>query len=184
MVCKKCRIDKPYTKEYFYEKRMGDKIYLGKICKECKKKNQNIYRLLNKEKHNEWCSKNTEKLRERKRHYCRERRASDPIFKMVRNIRSRTSLALRQNWKSGHTMDFLGCTIDKLKTHLETKFQHGMSWENYGKWHIDHIKPCASFDLSKSEEQRKCFHHTNLQPLWAIDNRKKSNKINVEVKDE
>lgn len=68
----------------------------------------------------------------------------------------------------------------QLKKHLEIKFTKGMSWENYGKWHVDHIKPCAKFDLTKESEQRKCFHYTNLQPLWAIDNFKKGANILVE----
>jgi hypothetical protein len=60
---------------------------------------------------------------------------------------------------------------------LEKQFTKGMNWKNYGKWHIDHIKPCASFDLSLEHEQKLCFHFTNLQPLWAKDNIRKSDKI-------
>jgi hypothetical protein len=59
----------------------------------------------------------------------------------------------------------------------EKKFKPKMSWNNYGKWHIDHIKPCCSFNLSKSEEQRKCFHYSNLQPLWAKENLSKGKKV-------
>ena len=71
----------------------------------------------------------------------------------------------------------MGCTIKELKQHLESKFVDGMTWDNRSEWHIDHKIPCSSFDLSKKEEQQKCFHYNNLQPLWAIDNLKKSNKI-------
>ena len=60
--------------------------------------------------------------------------------------------------------------IIKYKKYLEAKFQYGMSWENYGEWHVDHIKPCSSFNLEDPEEQKKCFHYKNLQPLWAKDN--------------
>lgn len=67
-------------------------------------------------------------------------------------------------------MELVGCSIDKLKQHLESKFTEGMSWDNYGDWHVDHIKPCASFDLSDPEQQRLCFNYKNLQPLWAADN--------------
>jgi len=67
-------------------------------------------------------------------------------------------------------MKLVGCSIDFLKQHLENKFKPGMSWKNYGKWHIDHIRPCASFDLRKPAEQKKCFHYSNLQPLWAKEN--------------
>ena len=74
-------------------------------------------------------------------------------------------------------MKLLGCSLDFLKQYLEFQFKKGMSWSNYGKWHIDHIKPCASFDLSKPNEQHKCFNYINLQPLWAIDNLRKKDKI-------
>jgi hypothetical protein len=60
---------------------------------------------------------------------------------------------------------------------LEKKFLPGMNWENYGEWHIDHIVPCSSFDLSKSEQQKICFNYSNLQPLWAADNIRKSDSI-------
>ncbi|GAI33061.1 unnamed protein product, partial [marine sediment metagenome] len=60
------------------------------------------------------------------------------------------------------------------KKHLEKRFVKGMSWKNYGKWHIDHIKPCATFNLSEKKEQRKCFHYSNLQPLWAKENLSKN----------
>jgi hypothetical protein len=75
----------------------------------------------------------------------------------------------------------VGCTIDELKIHLESLFVEGMTWENYGngtnKWNIDHIIPCLYFDLTDAEEQRKCFHYTNLRPLWGIDNIKKGDKL-------
>lgn len=60
---------------------------------------------------------------------------------------------------------------------LEQQFTEGMTWENYGEWHVDHIRPCVSFDLSIPEQQQECFHYTNLQPLWAKDNLQKSDKI-------
>jgi len=70
-------------------------------------------------------------------------------------------------------MDLIGESPQFVKNYLTLKFTDGMSWENHGKWHIDHIKPCCSFDLTKPEEQQKCFHYTNLQPLWAKDNLRK-----------
>jgi len=74
-------------------------------------------------------------------------------------------------------MELLGCNIEFVKKYLESKFDKEMSWDNYGKWHIDHIKPVASFDLTKLDEQKKCFHYTNIQPLWAKENREKSDSI-------
>ena len=76
-------------------------------------------------------------------------------------------------------MDLVGCTPEFLRSYLESLFTEGMTWDNYGPkgWHVDHILPCASFDLTKEEEQKKCFHYTNLQPLWWFDNLRKSDKI-------
>ena len=74
-------------------------------------------------------------------------------------------------------MELIGCSISDLVKHLENQFIEGMSWKNYGKWHIDHIRPCASFNLLNEDEQRACFHYSNLQPLWAIDNLKKKDKL-------
>jgi len=90
------------------------------------------------------------------------------------NLGTRLYLAVEK--KHGNTMELTGCSKDDLYAHLESKFTEGMNWENYGKWHIDHIKPCAFFDLTKEEEQKKCFHWRNLQPLWAIDNMRKGAK--------
>jgi hypothetical protein len=70
-----------------------------------------------------------------------------------------------------------GCTIPELMLHLQSQFKEGMHWNNYGKWHIDHIRPCASFDLTDPEQQRQCFHYTNLQPLWAQENLSKGAKL-------
>ena len=64
----------------------------------------------------------------------------------------------------------LGCTQEELVRHIESQFRPGMTWSNYGDWHVDHIRPCSSFDLTSLSEQSVCFHYTNLQPLWAADN--------------
>lgn len=76
----------------------------------------------------------------------------------------------------GHKLELLGCSVEALKSHLEKLFTSGMSWTNYGKWHIDHKRPCDSFDLSDPLQQKVCFHYTNLQPLWAFDNLSKGAK--------
>lgn len=56
-------------------------------------------------------------------------------------------------------------------------FTNGMTWDNYGQWHVDHIRPCALYDLTKEDQQMACFHYTNLQPLWAKDNMSKGVKV-------
>ncbi len=93
--------------------------------------------------------------------------------------RIRAALKCQSIKKDKFTKDLTGCSISFLMKHLNSLFQPGMSWDNYSYygWHIDHIKPCASFNLADSEEQKKCFHYSNLQPLWAEDNLRKSDKI-------
>ncbi len=101
----------------------------------------------------------------------------DINFKILHNLRSRVRLALKGNPKLSTTIKLVNCSIKFLKQHLKNQFTKGMSFNNYGKWHIDHIRPCASFDLSKVSEQRKCFNYKNLQPLWAKDNISKGKKF-------
>lgn len=79
--------------------------------------------------------------------------------------------------KSSPTFKLLGCSVEDLMIHLESMFAEGMNWNNYGKWHVDHIRPCVSFNLFDPEEQKRCFHFTNLQPLWALDNYRKGDSL-------
>jgi hypothetical protein len=109
--------------------------------------------------------------------YIRNRLATDPGFKWAARMRSNTHkrLAQHNSQKLLGSLEIYGCTIPELRSHLESQFQPGMTWDNYGLhgWHIDHIIPCASFDLTDPEQQKACFHYTNLQPLWAEENLKK-----------
>ena len=111
--------------------------------------------------------------------YERERKKRDPSFKLVKTMRSRLFSALsRKNAKKNHkSMDLIGASPSFVMDYLQAKFTEGMTWENQGDWHIDHIQPCCSFDLTDEEEQKKCFHYTNLQPLWASDNLSKGGKF-------
>jgi len=115
--------------------------------------------------------------------YHKNRRAEDIEYRIVSAMRCRIRDAIYNNFatKSDTTRNLLGCEISELKTHLESQFVDGMDWSNYGKdmgqWSIDHIIPCASFNLLDEKEQRKCFHYTNLQPLWHIDNIKKNDTM-------
>jgi len=90
-------------------------------------------------------------------------------------------MALRasESKKYSRFIDLVGASIESVRAHLEQQFKPGMTWANYGKigWHIDHIKPCASFDLSDPNQQKACFHYSNLQPLWALDNLSKGAKL-------
>ena len=98
---------------------------------------------------------------------------NDPNFRLVHSLRRRVRNALCGFSKSAPTLALLGCSVDECREHLEAQFAEGMSWSNRSEWHIDHIRPVASFDLADPAQQRACFHYSNLQPLWAIDNLRK-----------
>lgn len=103
----------------------------------------------------------------------------DVNYRLTCVLRSRLNQSIRNCQKSGSAVRDLGCSIEELKSYLESKFQPGMAWDNWSKtgWHIDHIVALSRFDLSNPEELKKACHYTNLQPLWAKDNLRKSNKI-------
>lgn len=128
-------------------------------------------------RHAKYRRENKDKIREATRHA-----RTNPNRRIKDALRLRVYLALKNVSKSAKTLALLGCTIDELRRHLETKFTPGMTWENYGVrgWHIDHIRPCASFDLTQPDEQRKCFNFANLQPLWAHDNMSKGARLKWE----
>ena len=109
------------------------------------------------------------------RSYHATRAANDPAFRLAGSLRARVRSAIvyQCGEKALHTIDLVGCSMKGLRSHLEQQFTEGMSWDNYGKWHIDHIRPCVSFDLTDKEEQKECFHYSNLQPLWAEENMQK-----------
>lgn len=144
--------------------------------KESVKELKKIYYKNNREKILErlarWRKENPDKVRSATRNW-REKNKNNPRYKIPCRLRNRLSevLKLSGQKKSAWTMRVVGCTRDFLVSYLESKFKDGMSWENHGKtWHVDHIRPCASFDLTKEENVKACFHYTNLQPLFAKDN--------------
>jgi len=138
--------------------------------------NKNWYEL-NKEKHREnnkkWIEKNINKVRKSNNNRIKLQRKSDPIKKLIFNTRTRIYSVLKNKTKK--SFDIVGCSPQFLKEHLEKQFIGGMSWENQGDWHIDHIIPLSS--AKTEEEVYKLCHYTNLQPLWAEDNLKKGTKI-------
>ena len=148
---------------------------------------QEKYRKKNREKINqkirEWYYKNKDRVRANQRIYEREGAYRNSLhFKIKDGMRKRILEVLKRDGgkKTQRTMKLVGCTVEELKQHIEKQFKPGMSWEQRHLFHIDHIIPCASFDLTKLSQQKKCFHYTNLQPLWAIDNIKKGAKLNYE----
>lgn len=115
---------------------------------------------------------NKEELRKYFTEYRRVERQTNPMARLKNNLRRRIHKALKGVAKSAATVDLLGASIDDVKKHIESKFQAGMSWKNYGKWHVDHVIPLAS--AKNNERLIQLFHYSNLQPLWALDNIRKS----------
>jgi hypothetical protein len=114
--------------------------------------------------------------RDKYRGKCRACQRLNENFRLRENLRGRIYGALKGETKSDNTIKLLGCTVDNLWIHLESKFQENMTRGNYGEWHVDHIKPCSIFDLTDPREQRRCFNYRNLQPLWGSENISKNDK--------
>jgi hypothetical protein len=137
----------------------------------------NAWRKANREKAlsylREWQAANAEAFRAQKTAYYLSRKRSDPAFAVLTRLRRRINHFVSGHNKSATTAELIGCSYDAFAKHLETQFTDGMTWENRSEWHIDHIIPCAAFDLTDPEQQRRCFHYTNMRPLWAHENRRK-----------
>ena len=104
----------------------------------------------------------------------RERQKSNPRWIAEQRCRNRLHKLIKRRSHVWSTRDLIGCSPAELVRYLEAQFVEGMSWGNRELWHIDHIKPCASFDLTNPDEQKKCFHYTNLRPRWATENQAES----------
>ena len=161
------------TKEYHKQYREANRVrrkQWGVDNKERVKKYLKTYNEQNKEKIKQKIQANRELSNE----YYRERRKKDPNFKIKWNLRSRLSIALKRqhNSRANSTLELVGCTIDELRQYIESQWLPGMNWSNNttNGWHIDHIKPCNTFDLTDPLQQKECFHFSNLRPLWAKEN--------------
>lgn len=122
---------------------------------------------------------NKEGLKVYYKEYIKERRKVDSNFRIAISLRSRLWSALKSQStsKKNKTVDYIWCTIEELRNHLERQFQPWMTWDNYWKWHIDHIHPISKFNLTEESEIHKAMNWKNLQPLWEDENRKKKNLI-------
>lgn len=136
-------------------------------CNIIETRNENMW--LRHDEYNLW--------RQRKWH--KKKYYSDNTFRTVALIRRRIHDAIKSQAtsKASGSADLLGCSGKHASEWIESKFKRGMSWANHGEWEIDHVIPCASFDLTDPKQQRMCFHFTNLQPLWKEDNSMKSDTI-------
>ena len=153
--------------------------------KERKKENHKTWSEKNREHlneyHKEWREKNIDKHREKKRNYEKYRKDTDPIYKLINNFRTAVYQVLKESnvQKNGHYFEILKYSPDELIIHLEERFTGEMSWDNYGVWHVDHIRPISSFNIQEigDESFMECWSLKNLQPLWGDENIRKSNKM-------
>ncbi len=142
-------------------------------CQRYYRKNKTHHRAVGKL----WAQRNRKRLAK----YQRQRRKTNQAHRLSLVLRDRIRDSVRRNQKdySGRVRSLLGCSIESFKFYLKSKFELGMSWDNYGHtgWHIDHIIPCSHFDLSNIEHQKRCFHFSNMQPMWSKKNLSKGAKL-------
>ena len=162
-------------KKYFYKPETKERL----------KKNYSEWYEKNKEHRKEylkqWRIDNIDKWKKLKRDYERNRKARDPLYKLISNFRTAIYQVLKESnvEKNKSYFDILGYTPEELIIHLEKQFKDDMTWDNYGVWHVDHKLPITSFDIQEmgDEEFMKCWCLDNLQPMWGEENIRKSNKL-------
>lgn len=180
ITCSKCTIEQP--KVNFYNLKQSQR------CKECQKKYAMAWQRNNPDrvretrkrsraKHLEknrqrvrtWLDENKERRRAYRRDYCRNRYKTDDAYRLSVSLRNRLKV------KNGSAIKDLGCSIVEFKLYIEHQFQEGMNWNNHGEWHLDHVLPLSSFDLTNRMELLEACNWLNIQPLWAKDNLRKGN---------
>lgn len=187
--CTKCNEDKELTE--FHKHKLG-RDGLNPSCKACRsgsaraRRNSNHAEILKREQAQR--DARGDELKEYNKRYREQNnekfiastlryRKNSTYFQTVNALRCRMYKSLNGISKHAPTLDLLGCTVEHFRFHLEQQFTDGMTWDNYGDWHMDHIQPCASFDQTDPEQQKLCWHYTNYQPLWASDNCSKRDTI-------
>lgn len=155
--CVICEEEKDVS-EFWEDKRCSDGIL--RWCKDCHRKGKSQY-------------KNKEQMA-----FYKRRQRENPMVHLSSNISTAIWASLKGN-KGGHWETLVGYTLNQLKRHLEKQFQTGMTWDNYGEWHIDHKIPQSVFNFSKPEHMdfKRCWALKNLQPMWSLDNLSKHNKL-------
>jgi hypothetical protein len=179
-ICSKC--SRELTLNNFH-KRSDQKDLHSTQCKDCVNQDKKEYYLKIGKQFNKT---NKKKINKRRRKWERNKYYNDINFRLIKILRVQLHDAIFKDYKSGHALELLGCSINYFRQHLESQFVEGMNWSNHGQgygdkdmqeWHIDHIYPLASFDLTKPSEQRIACHWSNQQPMWAKENLEKSDKI-------
>lgn len=143
------------------------RAYLGR-----NKDKQQKWSLVARSKHGDKMNAATRQWSKENTGHARQRYATDEQYRLSNILSARFRAALRGNRKSGRAIKLLGCSIEEFRRHIEAQWQPGMTWENHRRygWHLDHIRPLNSFDLSDPEQQAMACHYTNMQPLWWREN--------------
>lgn len=169
--CRKCGEWKPLN-EYGKDSALSNGV--SNRCKVCIRAKGLAYYRANAER--ERARRKRPEVREQINAYQsdwrRERSRTDPNYRIRTKLRLDLWKVVTGRRRAQAMLDLLGCTRAELLAHLESQFSDGMSWDNYGRggWEIDHIIPCANFDLTDPDQQRSCFTLSNLRPIWAVDN--------------
>lgn len=188
--CKQCKKDK--DKKNYLKHRTKNLTKRKENYQNNKQKYQEFYKnkrktdksfvLNEKNKNKLYREKNKETLKEKKKLYYLKNKTilnkksivkknSNINLRLKQNLRSRIWHALKNGNKKENFEKLIGCTVDFLKEHLQYQFKLGMNWDNYGsQWHVDHIKPCVSYDMTQESQRLECFNYKNLQPLWKLEN--------------
>ena len=167
--------ESPEGKAYYaeYRSRPENKArYLEYSRREDQKAKRKAYSQRELAKSKQKAYQSTEEYKARQREQAAIRLATDMDFKLKTLIRTRAKRLIKGTGVLGRSESLLGCTVAKARAHIESLFQEGMTWDNWTHdgWHLDHIRPVCSFDFTKTEDFKKCWHYKNLQPLWAKDN--------------
>jgi len=188
-----CRISDSYAERHYCGKPCEDRHYRERadvtgrhrkryredaayrarlLASQAKRRSSDQYKANQSHYHREWRKRNGEARAQYQREWQRDKRQNDLCHRLASCLRHRVQQSIKHGYKSASTVQLLGASIEEVRAHLEAQFLPGMTWDNWTSngWHIDHIRPCASFDLTDAAQQRECFHYTNLQPLWASDN--------------
>lgn len=189
-ICTKCFCEKSLTE--FYVRQTGKAEVSCKVCgREATLSWRKKNRARDRKNALNWWNKNRERglatQKKRRTAYPERQRKCVAAWRAIKGekqfrntladrLREHVRSALQGTAKAASTLTLLGCSVEELKAHLAKQFRPGMMWETYGLWQIDHIKPCAKFDLRDPSQQKQCFHFSNLQPLWALENFKKNDR--------
>ena len=113
----------------------------------------------------------------KRKEYEKRRCRNNTQYRAAHNLRRCIQDAMKRGRGIRKAELLLGCSLQEYRNYLQSLFVNGMSWDNYGKWHIDHIVPCAFFDLTDEKQIRECFNYRNTRPLWAKENLVKGSRI-------